>query len=77
MAEVGEFKREIAYHGDTINTAARIQKLCNPYDKKFLISGAIEEIVNNDQTFNIEFVDETVLEGKLEKVNIYSVTEKN
>jgi adenylate cyclase len=76
VAEVGEYKREIAYHGDTINTAARIQKLCNPYDKKFLISGAIEEYLKSSQTFNVEFIDATILEGKLEKVNIYSVTEK-
>jgi len=29
VAEVGEIKTEIAYHGDTINTAARIQEQCN------------------------------------------------
>ena len=38
VAEVGDFKREIAYHGDTINTASRIQSVCNTYGKSFLIS---------------------------------------
>jgi len=29
VAEVGKYKKEIAYHKDTINTAARIQVKCN------------------------------------------------
>lgn len=28
VAEVAKYKKEIAYHGDTINTAARIQGKC-------------------------------------------------
>ncbi|MDX1699255.1 MAG: adenylate/guanylate cyclase domain-containing protein [Melioribacteraceae bacterium] len=75
VAEVGEIKREIAYHGDTINTAARIQKLCNPYNKKFLISEALKEHIASNHSFNLEFVDETVLEGKSQKVKIYSISE--
>jgi adenylate cyclase len=27
--EVGEIKRDIAYHGDTLNITARIQSICN------------------------------------------------
>ena len=34
VAEVGNIKREIAYHGDTINIAARF-KLCVIFTKKF------------------------------------------
>jgi adenylate cyclase len=28
-------KREIAYHGDTLNTTARIQSLCSQYGKTY------------------------------------------
>jgi adenylate cyclase len=35
---VGDIKRDIAYHGDTLNTAARIQSVCNQYNKRFLTS---------------------------------------
>ncbi|MEJ0056119.1 MAG: adenylate/guanylate cyclase domain-containing protein [Bacteroidota bacterium] len=31
--EIGELKRDIAYHGDTLNTAARIQSICNEYGR--------------------------------------------
>jgi adenylate cyclase len=36
--EVGDIKRDIAYLGDTLNTASRIQGICNDYEKKFLSS---------------------------------------
>jgi len=33
VAEVGELKTEIAYHGDVLNTASRIQGYCNKLNK--------------------------------------------
>ncbi|MBS1581776.1 MAG: adenylate/guanylate cyclase domain-containing protein [Bacteroidetes bacterium] len=36
--EIGDIKREIAYHGDTINTAARIQGMSNAVGHPLLIS---------------------------------------
>ncbi len=41
VAEVGAEKKEIAYHGDVINTAARIQGVCNQLDEKFLVSSKL------------------------------------
>ncbi|MEM7107635.1 MAG: adenylate/guanylate cyclase domain-containing protein, partial [Bacteroidota bacterium] len=43
VTEVGEFKREIAYHGDAINTAARIQGECNQLESNLLVSETIVE----------------------------------
>ena len=37
VCEIGEIKKDIAYHGDVLNTASRIQGLCNTYDKSVLI----------------------------------------
>src|SRR4030095_9113636 len=41
--EIGEIKRDIAYHGDTLNTAARIRSVCNDFDKKLLASESLLE----------------------------------
>ena len=41
VAEVGAEKKEIAYHGDVINTASRIQEVCNRLNEKFLISSKL------------------------------------
>jgi len=39
--EIGVIKRDITYSGDVINTASRIQTLCNEYDTDHLISGPL------------------------------------
>ncbi len=44
VAEVGEIKKEIAYHGDVLNTGARIQARCNFYGRNLLISERLKEL---------------------------------
>jgi len=71
--EVGELKREISYHGDTINTAARIQGLCNEFDAELLISSAVYELTERKSEVN--FIDKGLmdLKGKNQDVQIYKV----
>ena len=45
-AEVGFIKKEMAYHGDVINTTARIQGECNKYGEQLLISKILNEDLN-------------------------------
>jgi adenylate cyclase len=73
VAEIGDIKRDIAYHGDTINTAARIQSMCNEYDKSLLISDRVISEISPDTLHNVEYVDETILKGKTEKIKLYSI----
>jgi adenylate cyclase len=74
VAEVGDFKREIAYHGDTINTAARIQSVCNTYGKLFIISENLKNEIEWVESFSTEFIDSIKLKGKEKEVKLYSVT---
>ncbi len=73
VAEVGEIKREIAYHGDTINTAARIQGQCNLLGKSLLISEFLRDELAKDSAFSIQHVGDLRLKGKEQSVNVYSV----
>ncbi|HWJ27411.1 MAG TPA: adenylate/guanylate cyclase domain-containing protein, partial [Flavisolibacter sp.] len=41
--EVGNIKKDIAYHGDVLNTTARIQGLCNEYKQQIIISNFLIE----------------------------------
>lgn len=75
VAEVGDIKREIAYHGDTMNTAARIQGQCNTVGKDLLISHALLERLTLDGRYSSQHEGDIPLKGKSEKVNIYSVEE--
>jgi adenylate cyclase len=71
--EIGEIKRDIAYHGDTLNTAARIQSMCNEYGKKFLISSYFAEQSNVDSQFTTTTLGNILLKGKTATVGIVSV----
>ncbi len=73
VAEVGYLKKEIAFHGDPINTAARIRGLCNQHGKKFLISGYLKEELPENSIFNITLIAEAELRGKKSHVQVYSV----
>lgn len=77
VAEVGDFKREIAYHGDTINTAARIQSMCNTYSKSFLISEELKNEIYNNNLFSAYFLDKLKLRGKEKEISIYNIDENN
>ena len=71
--EVGDIKRDIAYHGDTLNTAARIQSICNEYDKNFLSSAYVLNNVHVNNLFKIESIGAVILKGKTEAVEIASI----
>lgn len=73
VAEIGELKKEIAYHGDVLNTASRIQDQCNEHNKPFLISSNMYRKIPRTGLFRIDLIGETLLKGKLNPVAIYSV----
>ena len=72
VTEVGKYKKEIAYHGDTINTAARIQGKCNEFNQELLISGNLKNQLGTTK-FNFNKLDSIALRGKEKKVLIYAV----
>ena len=75
-AEVGQIKREIAYHGDTLNTAARIQAKCNEFGKAILVSGNFYETIRSKENrYEFELVGKEQLRGKAKEVEIYTVEE--
>ncbi len=71
--EIGEIKRDIAYHGDTINTAARIQSLCNTYNKSLLVSKGFTEEDGFASSFTATSLGLVMLKGKKEGVELVSV----
>lgn len=71
--EIGEIKRDIAYHGDTINTAARIQGMCNQYQKKLLVSDLFHEVGRLHENFKTQELGNIILKGKTAPVGILSV----
>lgn len=75
VAEVGSSKREICCHGDTLNTASRIQGLCNKLNSKMLIPEKLYEKVKNSQGFNFEDVGCVELQGKKKELRLFKVVQ--
>jgi len=75
VAEVGELKSEIAYHGDAINTASRIQCLCNSYQSKLLVSGNLIKELKENQYFDTDYepLGTVLLNGKQLTTALYKI----
>ena len=73
VSEVGIVKREIAYHSDVLNTAARIQGKCNEFSAELLISEELKDKLNTQKYFEFEHIGGISLKGKQHLVNIYKV----
>lgn len=73
VAEVGVKKKEIAYHGDAINTTSRIQEQCNFHNQMLLCSEYFIKELTKSNHFKTLFVDEFLPRGKRIPVRIYSI----
>lgn len=73
VAEVGEIKREIAYHGDVLNTASRIQDCCNQLNANLLISERVQAELGNQASYHFRFVGDIPLRGKTGNTRLYAV----
>ena len=71
--EIGEVKRDIAYHGDTLNTAARIQSVCNEYEKNFIVSKELIDKVGPHSNMRTQELGSILLKGKTLKVGLVTV----
>jgi adenylate cyclase len=73
--EIGDIKREIAYHGDTVNTAARIQSMSNEFGRLLLISDAMLRHCGDIAPIGLrsEPLGSILLKGKRNHVTIHAV----
>lgn len=77
VLEVGEIKREIAYLGDVLNTAARIQGQCKVHQENLLIAESLHSRLSTGaEDFVIELIGSTELRGRSESVALYRVRER-
>ena len=70
--EIGTLKKEIVYTGDVLNTAARIQGLCNDYDADLLISEPIFDLLKIEKPES-EKIGALTLKGKEKEIGIVKV----
>ena len=78
ITQVGGTKQEIAYHGDTVNTTARIRSECNIVNEKLLISAELLSLMSHiDSDFYIESKGIVSLKGKDNVIGLFCIKQKN
>lgn len=76
VTEVGEIRRDLAYHGDVLNTAARLEKLCKRVGHDLLITEYLVEVIHEMNGYEIMPVEAIKLDGKDQPVKIFAVEEQ-
>ncbi|RKN81172.1 adenylate/guanylate cyclase domain-containing protein [Ulvibacterium marinum] len=73
VAEVGVVKKELAFHGDVINTSARIQAECNKHNVTVLISEELKENLPVDSKYSTKSIGNLLLKGKKKELNVFTI----
>ena len=77
VTEVGGLKSEIAYHGDTINTASRLCNVAKNLEVGLIISAELLGFLKSiDEAYIIESVGLVKFKGKRHDVAAFSIHEK-
>lgn len=72
--EIGVVKRDIAFSGDVLNTAARIQSKCNELGVDILFSKfLLDKLALKPHLFTPQRIGDMALRGKQQKVMLYTV----
>lgn len=77
--EIGDIKREIAYHGDTVNTAARIVSMSKAFGRQLLVSDEMLKLCGDLSTIGLreEPLGSILLKGKSKHITIHAVERIN
>ncbi len=73
ISEVGKYKSEIAYHGDVLNTTARMQSKCHDMNADLIVSDWIIDNVTMPKYLKVEPLGQFQLKGKQQEIELYSV----
>jgi adenylate cyclase len=73
VSEVGDIKREIAYHGEVLHTAARLEKMCNNLREKLLITEGVKNLIIENNSYNIKYMGDYHLRGKESEEKVFGI----
>ncbi|NOT52262.1 MAG: adenylate/guanylate cyclase domain-containing protein [Chitinophagaceae bacterium] len=73
VSEVGKYKSEIAYHGDVLNTTARILSKCHELESELLMSDWVHAQIDLPKYLVAEPMGTFQLKGKQQEVDLHSV----
>ena len=75
VAEVGAVQRALVYHGDVLNTAARIQAKCNETGFDLLATSETLSSVARDRQARFEPIGPLSVRGKTGTIDVFGLTD--
>jgi adenylate cyclase len=72
--EIGDTKRDIVFHGDVMNTAARLEQATRSLQRGFLVSADAVGRLGTTDGYTLEPLGPQVLRGRAAPVEVYAVT---
>ncbi|MDE5453346.1 adenylate/guanylate cyclase domain-containing protein [Bradyrhizobium sp. CSA112] len=73
ISECGSSRRQLAYFGDTVNVAARLQEHCKEAGRNLLVSADLLRHMKLKPTFAIEGLGEIRLRGRAAAIEVFAV----
>lgn len=76
IGEMGDYKREVAFLGDVLNTTSRIQSECKTRSRRFIISDDLRNELSGagEADYAFESLGVIALRGKKREMELFSVT---
>lgn len=74
---VGTLKKEIIYTGDVLNTASRIEGLCNKHNVDLLLSKALVDTLPLIDDYLPKQIGEISLRGKSTEIMLFTIERSN
>ena len=72
---IGDIKRDIVFHGDTVNTASRIRSECTTANRNLLLSRDLLQKIPVSDFLTPESIGRIKLKGKEEEIELYTIKE--
>ncbi len=72
---IGDIKRDMVFHGDTVNTAARIRSECTVLGRDLLLSQDLLKRISISEYLSPESMGSIRLRGKEQEIELFSVKE--
>ncbi|MBX2845883.1 MAG: adenylate/guanylate cyclase domain-containing protein [Saprospiraceae bacterium] len=74
--EIGQLKTDIIFTGDVLNTAARIQSMCNSFNVCLLISSDLLNRLSVQDSFLAKSLGSVELRGRSETVELFTLLQR-
>jgi adenylate cyclase len=72
---IGDVKRDIVFHGDTVGTAARIKAECATVNKNLLLSGDLLKNITLSGSLTPERMGRIRMKGKEKEIELFTLAE--